>query len=177
MVSGDTSMIVVINALSDSVEKTIHLNYKNPQELSICNGTLYVACAGAFGVNDAGIECIDLSTGKNEGPVVDENTLHGDIESIIVISDTKGYAVVSTPSFTTEMFPFNPTAKTVGPKIAGIENPCSNHMAFYGSFVYVGDRGPTNPGIVIIDSATDTKTGMTKDVGLPPNSLALLNIL
>jgi hypothetical protein len=47
-------------------------------------------------------------------------------------------------------------------------------MAFDGAYVYVGDRSNSTPGIVIIDPKTDTKVGTTKNVGLPPNSLALL---
>jgi hypothetical protein len=172
--AADTSLIVVINAASDSVEKTIKLAYKNPQEMSICNGKLYVAGVGLWGSNDGGIECIDLSTDSNAGTIVDETALHGDVMSIIVVSDTKGYAVVSTPSYTTEMYAFDPQAKTVGVKIAGIDSPCSNHMACDSTYVYVGDRSYTVPGIVIIDPTTDTKVGSTKDIGVPPNSLAFL---
>jgi len=96
--------------------------------------------------------------------------------SIIVVGDTKGYAVISTPSYTTEMYAFDPQAKTVGAKIAGIDSPCSNHMACDSTYVYVGDRSYTAPGIVVIDPATDTKVGTTKDIGEPPNSLAFLHI-
>jgi hypothetical protein len=174
--AADTSLIAVINALTDSVEKTITLAYKNPQEMSLCGGKLYVAGVGLWGISDGGIECIDLSTDSNSGVVVDETALHGDVMAIIVSSDTKGYAVISTPSYTTEMYAFNPQTKTVGSKIAGIDSPCSNHMAYDGTYVYVGDRSYTAPGIVVIDPATDTKVGSTKDIGVPPNSLAFLQI-
>jgi len=172
--AADTSKIVVINATTDSVEKAINLIYKNPQELCIFNGKLYVGSVGIWGVNDAGIEAIDLATDTNTGSIVTESAFFGDIASIIVVSDTKGYAVISTPAFTTELHSFNPRAKTVGAKIAGLDAPCSGHMAFDGTYVYVGDRSTTNPGIVIIDPMTDAKIGTTKNVGLPPNSLALL---
>jgi hypothetical protein len=172
--AADTSKIVVIDAAADSVEKAINLVYKNPQELSICNGKLYVGSVGIWGANDAGIEAIDLSTDANIGSVVTEGSFSGDIASIIVISDTKGYAVISTPSYTTEVHPFNPQTKNIGPKIAGIDAPCSNHMAFDGKYVYVGDRSTTTPGIAVIDPATDLKVGTTKNIGLPPNSLAIL---
>jgi len=71
---------------------------------------------------------------------------------------------------------FNPQAKTVGAKIAGVDAPCSGHMVFDGNDLYIGDRSASNPGIVIIDPASDTKVGTTKNVGLPPNSLAYLNM-
>ena len=170
----DTSKIAVIDAATDAVVKAINLVYKNPQEMSLCNGKLYVAGVGLYGVNDGGIECIDLATGLNTGSVVDEAALHGDVSSLIVISDTKGYAVVATPAFTAEMYAFNPQTKTVGAKIAGVDNPCWNHMAYDGTYVYVGDRSATAPGIVVIDPATDRKVGATKDIGIPPNSLAFL---
>ncbi len=173
--AADTSKIVVINATNDSVEKAINLLYKNPQELSIFNGKLYVASVGIWGMSDAGIEQIDLATEVNAGSVVAESAFSGDIASIIVVSDTKGYAVISDlTTFAPSLYSFNPQAKTVGAKIAGIDAPCSGHMAFDGTYVYVGDRSNTNPGIVVIDPVTDTKIGTTKNVGLPPNSLALL---
>jgi hypothetical protein len=140
----------------------------------LCNGKLYVAGVGLWGINDGGIECIDCANDSNAGVIVDETVLRGDIMSLIVVSDTKGYAVISTPSYTTEMYPFNPQAKTVGTKIAGVDSPCSNHLAYDGAYVYVGDRSFTEPGIVVIDPATDMKVGATKNIGVPPNSLAYL---
>jgi hypothetical protein len=172
--AADTSKIVVINTTTDSVEKAISLMYKNPQELSICNGKLYVGSVGIWGANDAGIEAIDLATDTNLGSILGESAFPGDVASIIIVSDTKGYAVISTPSFTTELHSFNPQTKSTGQKIAGIDAPCSGHMAFDGTYVYVGDRSNANPGIVIIDPVTDEKIGTTKNIGLPPNSLALL---
>ncbi len=175
LLTTDTSKILVINSTKDTIEKAINLFDKNPQELSICNGKLYVGSSGTWAVNDAGgIEVIDLATNTNTGTIIDESAFSGDIASIIVVSDTKGYAVVSTPSFSTELHSFNPQAKTVGPKISGLDAPCSGHMAFDGTYVYVGDRSDKTPGIVIIDPSTDAKVGSTKDIGLPPNSLALL---
>jgi hypothetical protein len=172
--AADISKIIVINATTDSIIKAINLMFKNPQELSIFNGKLYVGSVGIWGVNDGGIEAIDLATDSNIGSIAGESAFSGDIASIIVVSDTKGYAVISTPAFTTELHAFNPQIKTVGPKISGIDAPCSGHMAFDGAYVYVGDRSNSTPGIVIIDPKTDTKVGTTKNVGLPPNSLALL---
>jgi hypothetical protein len=170
----DTSLIVVINAVNDSVENAIRLRYKNPQEMCIVGGTLYVASCGAYGANDGGIECIDCVTGTNSGSVADENALHGDVQTLIVVSETKGYAVVSTPAYTTELYPFNPQTKAVGAKVTGIDAPCSNHIAYDGTRIYVGDRSTTAPGIVIIDPATDSKVGTTKNIGVPPNSLAFV---
>ena len=172
--AADISKIIVINATTDSIIKAINLMFKNPQELSIFNGKLYVGSVGIWGVNDGGVEAIDLATDSNIGSIAGESAFSGDIASIIVVSDTKGYAVISTPAFTTELHAFNPQIKTVGPKISGIDAPCSGHMAFDGAYVYVGDRSNSTPGIVIIDPKTDTKVGTTKNVGLPPNSLALL---
>ena len=71
------------------------------------------------------------------------------------------------------MYPFDPLGKTVGAKVAGVDVPISNHLAYDGSMVYVGDRSTSAPGIVLIDPATDLKAGATKNIGLPPNSLAL----
>jgi hypothetical protein len=173
--AADTSKIVVINATTDSVEKAINLLYKDPQELYIFNGKLYVASVGVWGVGDAGIEAIDLATDASAGSVVTESEFSGDVASVVVVSDTKGYAVISDLStFTTSLYSFNPQAKTVGSKITGIDAPCSGHIAFDGTYVYVGDRSSTSPGIVVINPATDAKVGTTKNIGLPPNSLALL---
>jgi hypothetical protein len=174
--AADTSCIVVINAASDSIENSIKLVYKNPQEMSICNGRLYVACIGKYGINDGGIECIDLATGSDDGAIINENTMQGDVGSVIVISDTKGYFVLSTPSWATELWSFNPQTKAIGLKISGIDSPGTNHIAYDSTYVYVADRSMTTPGIVVINPVTDTKVGSTKNVGLPPNSLAYLEV-
>jgi hypothetical protein len=173
--AADTSKLVVINATNDSIENALNLIYKNPIELSLCNGKLYVAGVGVWGISDAGIEEIDLTTGSNIGSVATESAFSGDIASIIVVSDTIGYAVISDlTTYATSLYSFNPQTKTVGARIAGIDAPCSGHLAFDGNYVYVGDRSSTAPGIAIIDPLTDTKIGETKNIGLPPNSLALL---
>ncbi|HAJ80225.1 MAG TPA: hypothetical protein DCO75_10700 [Fibrobacteres bacterium] len=175
--AADTSKIVVINATTDSVEKTIDLIYKNPVEMYIWNEKLYVASVGIWGISDAGIEQIDLSADTNAGSVVGEPAFSGDIASVIVVSDTKGYAVISDLStYATSLYSFNPQTKTAGDKITGIDAPSSGHIAFDGKYVYVGDRSSTSPGIVVIDPATDLKVGDTKYVGLPPNSLEFLKI-
>jgi hypothetical protein len=171
--AADTSKIIVINATTDSVVKAINLAYKNPQELSIFNGKLYVGSVGIWGVNDGGVEEIDLATDSNIGSIADESAFSGDIASIIVVSDTKGYAAISGSNGITELYAFNPTTKSVRATVSGVDSISWGHMAFDGNYVYVGVRSIT-PGIAIIDPETDIKIGTTKNVGLPPNSLALL---
>ena len=173
MQAADTSKIIVINATTDSVLKAINLAYKNPQELSIFNGKLYVGGIGIWGVNDGGVEAIDLSMDSNIGSIADESAFSGDIASIIVVSDTKGYAAISGSNGISQLYTFNPTIKSVGATVSGVDSISWGHMAFDGKYIYVGVRSKT-PGIAIIDPETDTKIGTIKNVGLPPNSLALL---
>lgn len=176
---GDTSLLVVINTANDSVEKAIRLALRNPQDMKLFNGKIYLASAGNYGVRDGGIEAINLTTLESEGVIISDLDAGGDLGRVVVVSANKGYAAVdmANDAFTeywTEIRPFNPGAKTIAPKLAYIENGFGG-LACDDSLVYVGDRG-SNPGVVVVNPANDGKIKGPVSTGLPPYSMAVVKV-
>jgi hypothetical protein len=179
LIPGDTSLIVILSTISDSVTGTIALSKKNPYSVSICNGKMFVSSSGAWGnATDGGVECVDLFSNMNLGVVAMEGDFGGDISTIQMTGPDKGYVAVgkNSPDFSTfwtEIMSFNPQTRCVGQKVQNIDNAFGG-IAFDGQLLYVGDRSLTKPGIVVIDPADDSKKTGPFDIGLPPNALAVL---
>jgi hypothetical protein len=176
---GDTSLVVVISAFSDSITGAIALSKKNPYSVSICDGKMYVSSAGAWGNStDGGVECVDLFTNTNLGVVAMEGDFGGDVSTIQMTGPDKGYVAVgkNSPDFSTfwtEIMSFNPQTRCVGQKVQNIDNAFGG-LSFDGQLLYIGDRSLTKPGIVVIDPVDDSKKAGPFDMGLPPNALAVL---
>ena len=179
MIPGDTSLIVIISTLSDSVTGTIALSKKNPYSVSICDGKMFVSSSGAWGNStDGGVECVDLFSNMNLGVVAMEGDFGGDVSTIQMTGQDKGYVAVgkNSPDFSTfwtEIMSFNPQTRCVGQKVQNIDNAFGG-LTFDGQLLYVGDRSLTKPGIVVIDPTDDSKKAGPFDMGLPPNALAVL---
>lgn len=171
---GDTSLVLVISADNNTVLKVVKLQYKNPQGISVSGDKLYVSCTGSYGLQDGGIECIDLTTDTNTGPVVAESGIGGDITTPLVVSESKGYVIYSTGWPASAVKEFNPTTNVIGADVAGVEVAAG--LSYDGTYFYIGDRSSTAPGIVKINPTGNVKVGDTYDVGLPPNTLAYLKI-
>jgi hypothetical protein len=162
----------------------IVLNLPNPySELrySPARQELVVACLGAWGVLDGGIEAIDPFTLESKGVVISEAGLGGDVTDALIAGDGKGYAVVLDPDPWPDNFgrlvAFDSVAGTVidtlyaqtsglGSSLAGIE------MNTQGE-VYLCDRDAAQPGVRIYDASADTLI-VKIDVGVPPYDVAFV---
>jgi DNA-binding beta-propeller fold protein YncE len=91
----DTSLVVVIDAATKAIEKTIPLTYRNPVSAEVRDGVWYIAGVQAYGLQDGGVEKIDLATRTHGGTVTTEASLGDDISSYLPTSATGGYAVYS----------------------------------------------------------------------------------
>lgn len=135
------------------------------------SGKILVGEVGVFGLMDGGIDVIDPVTNKAEGFLITEEELGGDICDVVILSPEKGYAVITDPSFNTNLVSFNPST---GKKIADILTA----TGFFGladiainekGELYVGDRTMENPGIRVFNTEDDEEiTTFPIDVGLPP---------
>lgn len=175
----DTSLLVVINTTTDSVEKAISLVLRNPQEMRYYNGRIYLACAGAYFILDGGIEAVNVSTLQSEGVVISDQDVSGDVGGLVIANGNKGYAAVGRVSsdfktYWTEIRPFNPSAKTVSAKLDYIENGFGG-LAYDSNLVYVGERG-TAPGIVVVNPINDSKVKGPISTGLPPFNMSVVEI-
>ena len=176
------SYIAVIDAAADTLVdvdpgspgvQAIPLTASNPYtdlKFDSDGYTILVGCAGLWGVADGGIEMIDPVTMTSEGFMITEAAAGGDINEFEILSEDKGYIILATPSFTTDIVPFNPTAGTAGPPIYSPPGWVLNDIEISpDGELFVADQTETAPGIWIWDTSADTLiTPSPKSTGLPP---------
>jgi hypothetical protein len=188
-----TSYMVVINTNFDTVvdmdpnvggTQAVTLLYSNPySEVNFATlqglPVAYFSDVAFFGVQDGGVQRVTLASPAAQGTILTEAAAGGDILDVEIISDTIGYAIVATPSFTTILIQFNPTLGTkTGATLyapGGYDlNDCEPHDL--GGVLLLADRKPTNPGVRCFDLATGVQTTVNPvATGLPPFDL-LVNV-
>lgn len=129
----------------------------------------YFSCVEFFGLQDGGVVEFDLVS-TTQSVILTETAGGGDVLDVEIISPTRGFAVIATPSFTTELIAFNPTT---GAKIgATMYAPGGYDLADIEPSplgLLVSDRKATAPGVRRFDMTTNTQIpGGPIDVGLPP---------
>jgi len=164
--------IAVIDTTTDTAINVITLTGENPfgqtKGLPVYNGAIVVAEVGKFGMNDGGLERVDLSSQTAQGFFVTEADLGGDITDFVLVSDHLGYALVEKPDSTISLVAFDPVTATVtqtlisGGNLSDIELDDRNEL-------FVADRDISKPGIRIFRASDGTElTSGTLDLGLPP---------
>ncbi|MBD3391983.1 MAG: hypothetical protein GF418_07915 [Chitinivibrionales bacterium] len=173
-----TGMIVVISTATDKIVASIKLSKGNPASMDTCGGYLYVSSTGSWSdAEDGGIERIDVSTNMREGLVISERKLGGNITKVVMVSGTKGYVAVAQADFTTRVVEFDPSEGTKEGTISGIDDAFGG-IAYDGTYLYVGDRSLSDPGVIVIDPSDNSTVAGPIDVGsLPPFDLAVLTIV
>ncbi len=180
-IGDSTGMIVVIDTDSDKIVKKIKLEKGNPSSIDTCGGDLYVSSTGSWSdPTDGGIEKINCSTNSNKGVMVEEEEFGGNISTMVMISSTQAYVAVGMYdddfNFSTVVKECNPSTGTVGETVESVENAFGG-MAYDGTYLYIGDRSTTDPGVVVIDPSNNSKVAGPIDVGsLPPNAIAVLKV-
>jgi hypothetical protein len=100
----DTSLLVVINASTKAIEKTIPLNFRNPIAGTVKDGVWYITGISGYGDVLGGVEKIDLVTRLHAGSVVTEATLGADVFDFVPGGTGTGYASYSSDfGFTTKV--------------------------------------------------------------------------
>ncbi len=174
----DYSSILVIDGASGAIEEEVELTATSPYGKLRYNtfiDRIVLAEVGSFGVLDGGVEYFNPADNAVSGLVVSEETLGGDLSDAVILSDTKGYAVVGVtqPDFSsiTRVVSFDPSS---GEKIADLSIGQGYDHAFIeltpdGSQLWVTDRNLAAPGIRIFDTTDDHEiTTEPIDTGLPP---------
>ena len=184
LLTSDHSLMLVIDASSGEIEDSIELSAPNPSgALRYCEplGALVLVEPGDFGVHDdGGIELYYPATGELSGLIIDEEALGGDAVDAVLLSETKGWAIVGEVIGTagrTRVVSFDPSAGVkTGDLIAdGAWNHMSLELTPDRGQLWVPDRKQTDPGIRVFDVATDEEiTSAPIDVGLPPFAICFL---
>ncbi len=181
-----TSYVAVVDMEADTLVDTdsvtpggqsIALVGSNPASdirLHPWTGKLYVSCVGFWGISDGGIEVIDPVSFETEGFVITETAAGGDINDFVIVSENKGYAIVTDGDFYTVLISFDPSTGTkTGTLYAPGDYVLNDVELSPDGELFVADRTPTLPGIRIFDIGDDTQ--ITTDpvgVGLPPFDIA-----
>jgi hypothetical protein len=180
------SSILVIDGETGVVEEEIKTTVQNPSpgisyiKYNPIMDKLIVVEVGAYGVLEGGVELIDPADNSLSGLVVTEEILGGDIADAVVVSETKGYAIVGIFNgdfSTTSLISFNPsTGENLGDVAVSDEWAFSSmELNPDGTELWIGDRTMSNPGIRIFDVETDEeKTDGPIDVGLPPFAICFV---
>jgi hypothetical protein len=174
----EAGAIVVIDTATDTVASVISLTGENPfaqtSGLTVDNGALVVAEAGKFGVNDGGLERVDLVSGTAQGFFITEADLGGDINDFVLVSDHLGYALVSKPDYTTTLEAFDPVERTVTQTLITGGNLADIELDDRGE-LFVADRDRSTPGIRVFRGSDGTQlTTAPLDLGLPPFSIVFV---
>jgi hypothetical protein len=125
----DSSLVAVIDTRADTLVdcdavtpgvQAIRLPVTNPVttfEFDRAQSRLLLGCVGNYGVLDGGIVAVD-PVALTAGPVlVTDADLGGDCNDLVWVSDTRVYAIVSTPSFATQLVRWDPVAGMVSPPL------------------------------------------------------------
>jgi hypothetical protein len=169
--------VVVIDPTTDSILTVIELHGKNPFsefQFSPSLNRILISSVGDFGVIDGGIEAInpDINTADTHFAVT-EATMGGDITAFVLVSSTKGFAIVSDANFANALITFDPSSgqrlKTlVGP----LDVPMPQLAINSNNEVYLAitDTTTTATGLRIFDANTDIEiTSSPLNVGqFPP---------
>jgi hypothetical protein len=171
-------LVAVIDTATDEVVGDIELSGGNPfartHGLTVRNASLLVAEAGVFGVNDGGIERVDLQSQAAQGYFVSEADLGGDITDFVMATDDLGFAIVSLPDFSNALVAFDARQGNVVRTLASGGNFADIELNDRGE-LFVADGTFGRAGVRIFDVQTlDELTAEPIDLLLPPFDLLFL---
>ena len=168
-------VVLVIDGETGKVEETIEATgtniYDGPRYTDVFEQFLLTE-TGSFTDFDGGIELLDPETNTVSGFIVTEEALGGTVTKGLIVSETKGYALINNESFETKVVSFNPAS---GEKIDTVLDGdgwlyVDIALTPDGSELWVAaGSSAAEPGIHIFDTSDDSETTDEPiDVGLPP---------
>jgi DNA-binding beta-propeller fold protein YncE len=173
----DTATDTLIDAdASTPGVQGVEISGWNPQSAAYNAATnrIYVSSSGDY-YNPAvagGIDSVNPDTFAASS-VADKTALGGSPGSVAVVSSSKAYVAVSDSSFVNHIIPFNPSTGAVS---ASIYTPGGYTIGGIAvdpfGYLLVPDMSYETPGIVFIDTLTNTVAQGPVSVGLPPYAVA-----
>ena len=184
----DVSVIAVVDVMTDQVVDVdantagvqgIVMAGKNPVSADQRHDKWILSTVNSFlDFTDGGIEVVDLENLGSEGIVIDEIALGGNTNSLAMISDNKGYVVVSDANFVNEVKIFDLTRQSVSSRLSGVSGGYIPDLGVFGGRLYVLDGGsfvdPASAGVRVYDVKTDQLVAGPISTGLPPSGIAFV---
>lgn len=172
--------------------KGIPVNATNPLALNEHNGTLYVVGRGDYASNSGALDKIDATTFEVTN-LIDGTTLaslNGDetyhLIDVTVISDQLAYVTVNLEadySYTTSaslLYQLNPSSTEEVPveiSLDALDGEIFNDITVDSeSRLWIATNSNSNPGIVVMDTDTNTQNGDFIELDMPASKIVFLNI-
>ncbi|MDE3001111.1 MAG: hypothetical protein OXU79_18700 [Gemmatimonadota bacterium] len=157
----------------------IEMTSKNPAGAARRGSKWIVNAVNTYSdLTDGGIEVIDLTTLRSEGVVLDEAAVGGNLSSLVMTSDSDGYAVVTDENFVNTVKRLDLAMLSVSPGLSGLSGGFVPGLGVFGQRLYVLDQGsfgdPASAGIKVYDVSTDALVAGPISTGLPPSSIAFV---
>jgi hypothetical protein len=178
------SRLAVLDTATDGVVGVVELSGANAfSETSGLarepwSGKLVVAAAGSlFRTGDGGLERVDPEALRAEGFFITEDALGGSVTDFVLVSPTKGYAVVFVADDPPRnlLVAFDPARGVVTRRLLTRTYNLPDLALAPDGTLWVADQALPAPGIRIFDPADDRQlTRRAVDVGLPPFSMTFL---
>ncbi len=176
------SRLVVLDTASDTVVGVVELSGANafgdssglPREPG--SGKLVIDEAGDIQrTGDGGLERVDPFTLTAEGFFVTERDLGGNITDFVLVSPTKGYAIVLDDQLRNILLAFDPSERRVTRRLLTRTQYLPGIALAPDGILWVADDGLPSPGIRLFDPRNDRElTRGAIDVGLPPFSIGFI---
>ncbi|MBI2506185.1 MAG: T9SS type A sorting domain-containing protein, partial [Candidatus Latescibacteria bacterium] len=177
VIDSGTDALVDMDRGADGVQG-IRLAAANPYSVVAVGRRIIVSELAGFGDLEGGIEVIDEETGISRGLVITEAQLGGDVTTLDMVDQEKGYAIVSDANFANFVKPVDLKLFIVGAALEGHSHGFTPDLAIDGNRLIVADRGafdnPGAAGLLIYDAATGVLSAGPISTGLPPSSIAVL---
>ena len=184
----DVSYLIVVDLATDTLVDVdpdaegvqgIALSAANPNSMAVIGEQIAVGVVVGFGDRSGGVEIVDTATNRSLGLAVSEEDLGGDITSMVLVDQNRGYAVVADENFANSVRPFELSSGTVDAPIENISGGFIPSLAVDGDRLIVADRGsfadPTSAGLKFYDAATGAFLSGPIDTGLPPQDIVVLS--
>ena len=165
---GARGEVVVIDPITDRIITVITLNGQNPVsefQFSSTLNRILISSVGELAVNDGGIEAINPDTNTVDTQfAVTEATMGGDITAFVMVSRTKGFAIVSDATFANSLITFDPSSGQRLNRLVGPLNVVMAHLAINSRnevYMAVIDTTIATSGLRIFDVETDNEITAT----------------
>ena len=183
----DVSYLIVVDLASDTLVDVdpdaegvqgIALSAANPNSMAVVGEQIAVGVVAGFGDRSGGVEIVDTATNRSLGLAVGEEDLGGDIASMVLVDQNRGYAVVADDNFANKVRPFELSSGAVGAPLENTSGGFIPSLAVDGGRLVVADRGsfadPASAGLKFYDAATGAFLRGPIDTGLPPSNIVVL---
>ena len=151
----DSSLVLVIDASSGSVDKRVALPFRNPYDIDLRGDRLAAGCTGGWGSNtDGGLAIVDLASGSVTKSVKSSD-IGGDPTSVAFVSDDRVWVGADMGYPVSRAVPVDLPAGKVGTAYAGADAVLD--LAWDGTSLWIANHDDKAPHVHEIDASTGSR--------------------